>query len=319
MVTSLVHVAVGVIVDALGNILIAKRAASSHQGGLWEFPGGKVDAGESIHQALVRELKEELAITVTASEPLIQIRHHYADKSVLLDVHKVTCFEGVPIGNEGQPIRWVTPEELSLYEFPAANRPIITAIRLPQHYAITGQFSSITDFSARLEHALQQGARVIQFRIPNVSVAEHSNILQAAFALCSRYSAKLMINTSSVEYMRIASAFPQHTCGLHLNRHELLAQATRPVASEILLGASCHNLEEIAHAQKIGADYLLLSPVLTTDSHPDAVPLGWNFFADLVEQVNVPVYALGGVQAKDLSVAIQAGAQGVAGISGWWK
>lgn len=317
--TKLVHVAVGVIFDGSGNILIAKRPDSAHQGGLWEFPGGKVDAGENIHQALVRELKEELAIKVTASEPLIQIRHHYVDKSVLLDVQKVMSFEGEPTGNEGQPIRWVTREALSSYEFPAANRPIITAIRLPQQYAITGEFSSLAHFTARLENALQQGARLIQLRVAKLSVAEHADILQTACALCAANCATLMINTSTTEFALIRNVLPQYPCGLHLNRHELFAQTRRPVAPEILLGASCHNSEEITQAQKIGVDYVLLSPVLKTDSHPDSAPLGWKNFADLVEQVNVPVYALGGMQVNDLAAAIHSGAQGIAGISRWWK
>jgi len=126
------HVAVGVIENNLGQILIAKRPESAHQGGLWEFPGGKVDSGENFQQALLRELNEELAIQVENSEPLIQIRHDYSDKSVLLDVHKITRFSGEPKGNEGQPVRWVNPEILSEYAFPAANQPIIQAIRLPR-------------------------------------------------------------------------------------------------------------------------------------------------------------------------------------------
>lgn len=317
--TKLVHVAVGVIFNAQCNILIAKRSDTAHQGGLWEFPGGKVDAGENIHQALVRELKEELAINVTASEPLIQIRHHYVDKSVLLDVQKVRSFDGEPMGNEGQPVRWVTPDELSAYEFPAANRPIITAIRLPQHYVITGEFSSITDFSMRLERALQQHVRLIQLRIAKINIAEHADILQTAFELCATYSAILIVNTSAAEFALIRQTFPRQSCGLHLNRHQLFACSARPVAPDVLLGASCHNLEEINQAQKIGVDYLLLSPVSQTASHPESASLGWKKFADLVEQVNVPVYALGGMQPNDLSMAIHAGAQGIAGISGWWK
>lgn len=317
--TKLVHVAVGVVLDTCGNILIAKRPDAAHQGGLWEFPGGKVDSGENIHQALVRELKEELAINVTASEPLIQIRHHYADKAVLLDVQKVTGFDGEPIGNEGQPVRWVTRDELSFYEFPAANRPIITAIRLPQHYVITGEFSSLADFSARLERALQQDVRIIQLRVAEISVAGHADILQTAFALCATYNAKLIVNTSAAEFALIRATLPQYCAGLHLNSHQLFAYGSRPVAPDVLLGASCHNLEEIDQAQKIGVDYLLLSPVLKTDSHPESVSLGWENFANLVEQVNIPVYALGGMQLSDLSVALNAGAQGIAGISCWWK
>lgn len=317
--TKFVHVAVGVIFDAQGKILIAKRPDSAHQGGLWEFPGGKVDAEENIHQALVRELKEELAINVTASEPLIQIRHHYADKSVLLDVQKVTAFDGEPTGNEGQPVRWITRNELSSYEFPAANRPIITAIHLPQYYAITGEFSSSSTFSAQLELALQQDVRVVQLRVRGINLTQHGDILHTAFALCATYRATLIINTSATEFALIRAAFPQYSCGLHLNRHQLLLHSERPVAPDVLLGASCHDLAEINQAQKIGVDYLLLSPVLKTNSHPEIESLGWKNFADLVKQANVPVYALGGLQSHHLSLAIRAGAQGIAGISYWWK
>lgn len=123
-----VEVAAGVIYNPKGQILIARRAASQHQGGLWEFPGGKIEAGESAQQALTRELHEELAISVTASEPLIRIEHEYSDKSVLLDVWCVTAFSGEARGVEGQPLEWVLPSELQNYDFPAANEPIIEAV-----------------------------------------------------------------------------------------------------------------------------------------------------------------------------------------------
>ena len=123
------HVAVGVIVDDHGQLLIAKRAAHLHQGGLWEFPGGKVDEGETIQQALRRELDEELGIQVTAFSPLVEIHHDYPDRHVLLDVWRVDGFDGVPHGREGQPLRWVAPADLIASEFPEANRPIIDTIR----------------------------------------------------------------------------------------------------------------------------------------------------------------------------------------------
>jgi len=128
----LVHIAIGVIRNNEGAVLIALRPTESHQGGLWEFPGGKVELGESVQDALVRELQEELAITPTRMTPLIQIRHDYVDKSVLLSAWEVSCFEGEPCGNEGQPIRWVASQDLSEFEFPAANQPIITAAQLPK-------------------------------------------------------------------------------------------------------------------------------------------------------------------------------------------
>ncbi len=113
-----VHVAAAVIRDDSGKILIARRADTQHQGGLWEFPGGKVEADESVETALARELHEELGIVVGAARPLIKVRHDYPDKQVLLDVWEVSSFSGEPHGAEGQPLAWVTAKELVNYEFP---------------------------------------------------------------------------------------------------------------------------------------------------------------------------------------------------------
>jgi len=124
----IVEVAAGVIYNPEGEILIAKRADNQHQGGLWEFPGGKIEQGESAQQALARELYEELAIEVSASEPLVRIAHDYTDKSVVLDVWCVTAFTGEARGVEGQPLAWVSVDRLSDYDFPAANEPIIAAV-----------------------------------------------------------------------------------------------------------------------------------------------------------------------------------------------
>lgn len=316
--TKLVHVAVGVIVNADGKILIAKRSLSAHQGGLWEFPGGKVDAGETVGQALVRELHEELAIDVLASQPLIQIRHHYPDKSVLLDVHKITQFVGIPVGNEGQPIQWVDAKELENFEFPAANRPIISAINLPEKYAITGAYVDEIDFIARLNSVLAAGLNIVQLRVADFSVGAHQSLLNTVLETVNQSNANLVINCSLAEFSRAKQSRPDTSFGLHLNRHHAAAINERPVGRQVLFGVSCHNAEEIVHAQNIGADYLLLSPVLPTSSHPLVSSLGWEQFSVLVELSNIPVYALGGVGSEHIKAAQSCGAQGIAGISAWW-
>lgn len=127
--TKKTHVAVGVIVNRQRQILIALRPDDAHQGGLWEFPGGKVEPGESLQEALSRELFEELGLTVDFCRPLIEIHHQYSDKAVLLDVCLVEQFSGVPFGKEGQPIRWVSADALSDYAFPQANQQIIVAVQ----------------------------------------------------------------------------------------------------------------------------------------------------------------------------------------------
>ena len=125
-----VHVAVGVIFNDAKDILISKRSADSHQGGLWEFPGGKIEDGETLEQALSRELKEELGITLRKNTPLLQVRHDYSDKAVLLDVCVVWEFEGEARGMEGQAWRWVAVQDLAKYSFPAANEPIVEAVNV---------------------------------------------------------------------------------------------------------------------------------------------------------------------------------------------
>ena len=122
---ALVTVAVGILIDDAGRVLVTRRAPDAHQGGLWEFPGGKVEADETLLEALTRELREELGVSVEAAEALIVLEHDYGDKRVRLDVHRVTRWSGEPRGLEGQPLAWQRPEKLRNWTFPAANRPIL--------------------------------------------------------------------------------------------------------------------------------------------------------------------------------------------------
>jgi 8-oxo-dGTP diphosphatase len=307
----IVHVAVGVIVGEDGKIFIAKRPDQTHQGGLWEFPGGKVEQGETLVAALKRELREELAIEVVATQPLIKIRHDYGDKVVLLDVHWVTQFQGSPHGNEGQPVQWVAAKDLRDFAFPAANHPIVTAINLPQQMLITGDFISRSDFFARAEQAMQRGIRLLQLR--PADAANLAPLLKDLVALCNSYSAQLQVNTSPELFDSCSRSI-----GLHLNSKNLLRCSARPVAQSVLLSASCHNQFEIAHAQTIGVDFICLSPVLPPRSHAVQSCLGWQEFETLVEHSTVPVFALGGMKASDLPKALDSGAQGIASISEWW-
>lgn len=311
-----IHVAVGVIQNACGEIFIAQRAADAHQGGLWEFPGGKLEPGETTSQALTRELREELAIDVEACEPLIQIRHQYPDKAVLLDVYRVTAFSGEPRGNEGQPVRWVSPGHLGHYAFPAANRPIIKALGLPSLCAISGAYRDAADLVKKLQHTIQSGAGMFVLRDRQLAANTHLPLIAQVGESLASTSVQFQINTSVVEFEQIQLHYPM--AGLHLNRHELRHCRQRPVADEVCLGASCHNPEELEMAERVGVDYVFLSPVLPTLSHPGATPLGWPAFADWVKQINVSVYALGGVTPAQLDQAKLAGAQGIAAIRAFW-
>ncbi|MCL1068667.1 8-oxo-dGTP diphosphatase MutT [Shewanella olleyana] len=124
-----IHVAVGIIINAEQQILLAKRPEHLHQGGKWEFPGGKVEKNETVTQALIRELKEEVNLDVASTEAFMEISHNYPDKHVLLDIHLVKQFEGAGQGLEGQTVQWVNSKELECFDFPEANLPILEKIK----------------------------------------------------------------------------------------------------------------------------------------------------------------------------------------------
>ncbi|MBT9529285.1 MAG: Nudix family hydrolase, partial [Pseudomonas sp.] len=180
-----VHVAAAVIRRGDGHILLAKRADQQHQGGLWEFPGGKVEAGESVSTALHRELHEELGIAVTAARPLIKVQHDYPDKQVLLDVWEVSGFTGEPHGAEGQPLAWVSPRQLPDYDFPAANQPIVRAARLPAQYLITPDELERKALLQGIQTAVANGVRLIQLRAPNMYSPEYRDLAVDVVGLCA--------------------------------------------------------------------------------------------------------------------------------------
>jgi len=312
MSSSGVHVAVGVVRNSEGDVLIARRPAQVHQGGLWEFPGGKVESGESQQSALQRELLEELGIDITRCRPLIRIQHHYPDKHVLLDVWLVEAFNGIPHGKENQPIEWCPPSELLSLPFPAANRPIIQAMNLPDRYLITGNFMDKGDFLHKLDVALKRGIRLVQLRAKSIDDDAFISLAQTACAVCHEYGARLLLNAHPDLVEQVAAD------GVHLTSERLMALSSRPLDANKLVAASVHNQDQLAQADRLNVDFSVISPVLPTPSHPDARKLGWHGFQELTEQASHPVYALGGMQAEHLPVVWQYGGQGIAAIRCFW-
>lgn len=308
-----VHVVAAVIRGNDGRILIAKRADEQHQGGLWEFPGGKVESDEAVEAALARELSEELGIVPTAAQPLIQIMHDYPDKQILLDVWNVSAFQGEPHGAEGQPLMWVTNRQLLEYQFPAANKPIVAAARLPEHYLITPEGLDAGELLRGIKRAVDDGVRLIQLRAPDMFDPQYRDLALDAVGLCAG-RAQLMLK-GPLEWL---SDFP--AAGWHLTSKQLrqLASGERPIPVERWLAASCHSAEELLLAQRLGVDFVTLSPLQATKTHPDAQPLGWQHAEALLATAQLPVYLLGGVGPEDLTHARQLGAQGVAGIRAFW-
>ncbi|AMB85970.1 hypothetical protein AWM79_11930 [Pseudomonas agarici] len=308
-----VQVAAAVIRDIDGRILIARRADSQHQGGLWEFPGGKVEEGETVLAALARELREELGIVVITARPLIKVRHDYPDKAVLLDVWEVSAFTGEPHGAEGQPLAWVTRRELADYQFPAANQAIIAAARLPGEYLITPQDLETTQLLRGLQKAIAGGIKLVQLRAPNGYDPKYRDLAVDATGLCAG-KAQLMLK-GPFEWL---GDFP--SAGWHVTAAQLrqYAGAGRPLPQDRWLAASCHDAQELALAEQMGVDFVTLSPVQPTLTHPDAQPLGWDRARQLISAFNRPVYLLGGVGPQERQRAWENGAQGVAGIRAFW-
>lgn len=345
-----VHVAVGVIFDCPANsvlsdsvlpgsilndsgsdesnrqqkhILIAKRADHQHQGGLWEFPGGKVEAGESVQVALQRELEEELGLVSSLDDmrPLITIPFHYPDKSVLLDVWAVynagafkkaqgTEAQGKEaLGKEGQPLVWAEQSELAHYEFPAANKAIIDALLLPKKIAITQDNNEPDVILRQVANTLRnQGDTWIQLRAPSLDQLQFTQLAMKLYGLCHEAGSKLIWNCP-LDWYQVAFAD-----GLHLSRCHIKDIQDRPIPTTQWLSVACHNLEELEDAQN-RVDYVLVSPVHETTTHPKANALTWSGFKVITDQARIPCYALGGMQCSELSETTQFGGQGIAGIS----
>jgi len=307
-------VAVAILESASHQFLVARRPHDKHQGGKWEFPGGKIHAGETLPEALARELNEELGITLRAACPLLRVRHAYPNETVLLDVWRVTDYTGEPYGREDQPLRWVTAAELDRLDLPDADRPIVRALQLPPHYFITdSRRYGETEMLALMERALRAGARLLQLREPHLSQEAYVTYARRVTALAHRYGAWVLLNADPV-LVEICGAD-----GVHLDSRRLMGLAERPLPQTYRVAASCHNAAQLAQSVCVGADFALLSPVLTTVSHPGEESLGWDEFARLRMHSDVPVYALGGMRPEHLPEARRRGAQGVAMIGGIWE
>ncbi len=308
-----IHVAVGILIDDLQRVLIAQRPLSAHQGGFWEFPGGKVEAGETVVAALQREFEEEVGVVLHNPAPFLKIQHDYADKSVLLDVWLSREYSGEASGKEGQPVRWCPLAQLRAEDFPAANAAIVKALQLPNEIAITPDVSSLQELDSLLHGYAQQQLELLQFRQPQLSEQLQRAWYEHALAFCQNHNMQLMFN-GEPDNLPVNGLHHWHCAAWRLS--DLLA---RPVAADALFSVSCHNLHELQQAAALQADFALLSPVAITKHYSSEDCLGWEGFAELAASVSLPVYALGGLQRADLSRALQTGAFGIAGIAAYSK
>lgn len=310
-----VDVVAAAITDARDRVLLARRTEGRDLAGLWEFPGGKREPGESPEQALSRELQEELGIDVRIGEPLIAVAQQYPHKRLRLDVRMVTHWQGTPRGHEGQALAWVPREKLVGYAMPPADRPVVAALLQPNRYLVTpspGDPGEDESWLAALDQSLDAGIRRVQLRLPGLEANRRRALVVAAARRCAAMGAEVLVNGDIALAQELG-------LGLHLRAAQLRQLHERPVAIDVRLAASCHDTEELRMAEALGCDFAVVGPLKPTPTHPDATGIGWTRFEHLREHVSLPIYAIGGLGPDDIATARQHGAQGIAAIRGLWK
>ena len=320
--TKIVEVSAAVLQRPDGSFLLAQRPADKIWAGYWEFPGGKIEPGETPYHALVRELREELGITVITAYPWITRIFTYPHAMVRLHFFRVTEWRGELHPHEGQEFAWqpsLSPtlsrkrerEQIGVSPILPANAPILRALELPDLYAISNvQELGVEEFLQRLEAALQNGLRLLQLREKHLSRDELRELARRVTALAHEHGARVLLNGD------VALAQEVGADGVQLTAAQLAGLHERPAVD--WCAASCHNAEELRRAEALGCDFALLSPVLPTLSHPGAPHLGWDNFAASAAGSSIPVYALGGLTRDDMQTAWRHGAHGISLLRQAW-
>lgn len=307
-----VEVAAAVLQKPDGSFLLAQRPADKIWAGYWEFPGGKVEPGETAHHALVRELREELGIETVTAWPWITRVFTYPHATVRLHFFRVTEWRGELHPHEGQQFAWQHLPEVSVSPILPANAPVLRALSLPMLYAISNVAElGVEEFLKRLQSRLDAGLRLVQLREKTMAREELRGLAQRMLAMMQPYGAKLILN-ADIELAQEVDAD-----GVQLTSAQLAGLAQRPALD--WCGASCHNEEELHRAESLGCDFALLSPVLPTQSHPGGPSLGWEKFAEISAGCSIPVYALGGMTQDSMLTAWQHGAHGIALLRQAWS
>lgn len=306
-----VDVAAAVIRRADGAFLLGQRAPDTFYPGYWEFPGGKVEPGETPHEALVRELKEELAIDVLTAYPWIMREHHYEHAHVRLHFFEVAEWHGTPVDHVHSELSWQHADALDVCPMLPANGPILKALRLPRVMGITHAYGiGIAAQLEQLERALAYGLKFVQVREPGMPEETLATFIREVHARCANAGALVVVNAAE------SLTTSPSADGIHLPARRLSQLTQRPDCEWV--GTSCHNRAELEHAAALGLDYALLGHVKPSTSHPGKPPLGWEEFAKLAAELPMPVLAIGGLTSTDLALAHKYGAHGIAMIRGAW-
>jgi len=307
----IVRVAAAVILRPDGQVLLAQRPPGKAYAGYWEFPGGKLEPGETPRHALDRELAEELGLGVRRAAPWLVQRYQYPHAHVELHFFRVFAWDGEPVGHDGQAFAWQRPGKFDVAPLLPANTLVLRALMLPAVYGIT-MASDLGEkaFLARAKLAFDGGLQLVQLREKGWPEARQRALAEALVALARPSGAKLLLNGDA------QSARAWGCAGVHWTSDALAGATARP--DGMLCAASCHTRADIEHAGRLQLDFAVLGPVMPTPSHRGAPTLGWEGFAAIAAEAPLPVFALGGLALGDLDVAVSHGAHGIAVRGAAW-
>lgn len=308
MTETAVDVAAGVLIRADGKVLLAQRPERKVYAGFWEFPGGKVEAGESARIALDRELDEELAIKVERAYPWLTQTFTYPHATVRIHFFRVTAWQGDLVAREHQAFDWQAPDHMTLAPMLPANTPILRALVLPHEYA-TSNVAKLGEapFLHALEARLRDGLKVVELNERGLSRGALRALGMRMLALCRAHRARLLVNADLQVAQEIGAD------GVHLSTSQLATIDERPPFAWV--AASCGEALALAKAASLALDFVVVGPVARGNG--STAPLGWPAFAALIDRYPLPVFAAGGLTRADLDAAWRAGAHGVATSDDW--
>ncbi|HEX4879054.1 MAG TPA: Nudix family hydrolase [Limnobacter sp.] len=314
-----IDVAVAVVFGPDGKVLWGCRPEGKPYAGYWEFPGGKVEPGETVWQALVRELREELNITALEGGPWFVIEHDYEHANVRLHLYRVWHHSGQAEALEGQVFAWDSLEPRGLNPILPATEPLLPKLAQPQTMWITHYGASLQGFARQLVQRLEAApprTLYVQFREKELLGEDLRWAFQHCVSLCNKHNQPLLINSDVLAALE-ALVGPQELAphAVHLTERHLM-QGVREGARERAVGASVHSMDGLVAAHERGLKYAVLGAVQATASHPGQTGMGWLAFRALAERAQLPVFAVGGLRPQDRQIAMRNGAHGLAMIRG---
>lgn len=305
------HVVAAAVVDPAGRILIAERPRHKAHGGLWEFPGGKREHGETPAAALKREFREEVGLELEAGRPLIRVQFEYPERSLILDVWRVDSFVGEAVPREGQQLRWVPPRELREYRFPAANQPVVAALNLPETlWYLPAPAHAHDPVLDHIAEAARAGLRCLLLGPSGPAVGYEATQALRVLEVCRDTGVRLMLKGSISDALRLGAH------GVYLDEPALKQVQPGQVPAGLLMAAACHSPLSLEYAARLGADFAVLAPVRAPSANLSGLSsagagLGWHRVRKWVRGAALPVFAQGGLCGDDLSRAVECGCQGI--------